>query len=80
MQLAPTLALAKEDNGRLYGCSFENPRRVCPSKGVPLVPMFQMCNCCFHSACIAEWKAKGKEGSNCPMCKRDLNTPLELPA
>jgi hypothetical protein len=79
VQLAPTLALAQEENGQLYGCSFENPRRV-DDTGSPLVPAFQHCNCCFHGSCIGEWKAKGKAGSNCPLCRRDLNTPLEFPS
>ena len=70
VQLAPSAALAMEKGGRLYGCSFENPRRI--EKGVPLVPEeMQHCDCVFHRACIGEWKAKSKNGSNCPICLRE---------
>ncbi len=70
VQLAPSAALAMEKGGRLYGCSFENPRRI--EKGVPLVPEeMQHCDCVFHRSCIGEWKAKSKNGSNCPICLRE---------
>tara|TARA_B100000795_G_C22630927_1_gene372573 strand:- start:87 stop:788 length:702 start_codon:yes stop_codon:yes gene_type:complete len=71
VQLAPTLELALETNNTLYGCSFENPRRI--DKGVPLVPDAQHCMHVFHRSCIGEWKAKGKNGSsNCPDCNHPL--------
>ena len=71
VQLAPTLELALENNNKLYGCSFENPRRI--DKGVPLVPDAQHCMHVFHRSCIGEWKAKGKKGSsNCPDCNHPL--------
>ena len=77
VQLAPTFELALEENNQLYGCSFENPRLL--EKGVPLVPAWQNCNCCFHRSCIRA--ARGlQEGSNCPYCKRDLDTALVLPS
>ena len=73
VQLAPTFELALEKNNKLYGCSFENPRLL--EKGVPLVPAWQNCNCCFHRSCIRA--ARGlQEGSNCPIASAIWTRPL----
>ena len=75
VELAPTLVLAMAKGGQLHGISFENPRRL--HKGIPVTPEAQFCYCVFHHHCIREWKAKGVAGQDCPICKRDLNTPME---
>ena len=74
VQLAPSIDLARETSGQLYGCSFENPRSVV--KGVPVVPEVQNCYCIFHHHCIQASRRSRKDGSLCPTCQRDLNTPL----
>ena len=70
VQLAPTFELAMEESGQLYGCSFENPRRI--EKGSPLVPDAQPCMHVFHRSCIGDVKAEGK--TNCPTCHHPLDS------